>query len=112
MIKKTGILFVLICVMKAIGAGPLQAQDKSEYTENKLEKIIRDTEIPGMQIVHLKDGVSERYNLGYKKHGTNDKVTAHTLFQSASLSKTVMAYAVLRLYDQGMLDLEIGRAHV
>jgi len=34
------------------------------------------------------------------------KISSNTIFEAASLSKTVFAYAILRLYDRGLIDLD------
>lgn len=43
---------------------------------------------------------------GVREAGTNDLVTSDTLFQAASISKPVTAMAVLRLVQQGKLNLD------
>lgn len=107
MIEKLKNNVVLLLVISIMSVTSLKAQNKNkEELETKLEKIIKETKIPGLQLVHVKDGRVEHYNLGYKNIESKDKVNSYTLFQSASLSKAVMAYAVLKLYDQGILDLD------
>lgn len=78
----------------------------NKSVSQKLEAIMKRNAIPGMQIVHVKAGKTEAFAFGEMKAGSGREVTANTLFQSASLSKTVMAYAVLRLYDKGILSLD------
>lgn len=73
----------------------------------EIEMIRTGNHIPGMQVVHTKGGRTQIYSLGTKNADTDDAVTSHTLFQCASLSKTVMAYAVLRLYNKGVISLDI-----
>jgi CubicO group peptidase (beta-lactamase class C family) len=43
---------------------------------------------------------------GRREAGSEDPVTAGTLFQAASISKPVMALAVMRLVQDGVLDLD------
>jgi CubicO group peptidase (beta-lactamase class C family) len=43
---------------------------------------------------------------GQREAGSDDPVTAGTLFQAASISKPVMALAVMRLVQDGVLDLD------
>jgi len=43
---------------------------------------------------------------GRRETGSNDPVTASTLFQAASISKPVMALGVMRLVQDGVLDLD------
>jgi CubicO group peptidase (beta-lactamase class C family) len=63
--------------------------------------------VPGLAIAVVRDGRTEWVG----SFGVADKQTARpvgdgTLFGAASLSKTVFAYAVLKLVDAGKLDLD------
>ena len=63
--------------------------------------------VPGVAIAVLKDGeLSWSAGFGVKRVGEPAKVTTDTLFGAASLSKPVLAFAVLGLRDKGMLDLD------
>lgn len=83
----------------------LQAQ-YSGREEKQILKMMHDLSVPGVQISHIKGGKTQTYNLGEMLYGSTDKVTDVTLFQAASMSKVVFAYAVLRLYDQGLIELD------
>jgi CubicO group peptidase (beta-lactamase class C family) len=72
----------------------------------QLAAIIADAEVPGIQLVHTKGDKTHIYNLGVEKEGSRYKVTSGTIFEAASLSKTVFAYAVLRLCDRGLINLD------
>jgi CubicO group peptidase (beta-lactamase class C family) len=52
--------------------------------------------VPGVQLIYAKNNRSEEYNLGLTGNGADKKITANTIFEAASLSKCVFAYAVLR----------------
>src|SRR5690606_34494358 len=83
----------------------LQAQTR-QVMEAKITQIMKELAVPGVQITHIKDGKRTSYHLGEKKYGSGDMVTDSTLFQAASMSKVVFAYAALRLYDQGLYELD------
>jgi len=53
----------------------------------------------GDQITHVKA-------YGVKNNYTKEKVDENTLFETASITKTVFAYAVLRLHEKGVIDLD------
>jgi CubicO group peptidase (beta-lactamase class C family) len=72
----------------------------------RLKKISKAVNVHGVQLVYTKDGKSEEYDLGIRGDGPEKKVTSQTVFEAASLSKCVFAYAVLRLYDRGVIDLD------
>ncbi len=62
--------------------------------------------IPGIQLVCIKGDKEIDYNLGTISRESNKMVTSNTIFEAASLSKCVFAYAVLRLYDRGIINLD------
>lgn len=72
----------------------------------QLAAIIAEADVPGIQLVYTKDNQSHIYNMGVEKNGSPYKVSSGTIFEAASLSKTVFAYAVLRLYDRGVISLD------
>ncbi len=83
---------------------PFYAQDIK--TMNELTSIISDSDIPGIQLIFSNNGKEYEYNAGEVMNHSDKKVTSNTIFEAASLSKTVFAYAVLRLYDRGLIDLD------
>lgn len=80
------------------------SQDKQKATQ--LTEISEAVNVPGIQLIYTKNSRSEEYNLGLAGNGPAKKITANTIFEAASLSKCVFAYAVLRLYDRGLIDLD------
>ena len=67
---------------------------------------------PGVSVAVISDGrIAWARGFGVKEAGTNDSVTAETLFQAASVSKPVAATATMRLVAQGKLglDTEVNR---
>ncbi|HEX8139848.1 MAG TPA: serine hydrolase [Pyrinomonadaceae bacterium] len=105
------LLLALFCSLPA-GAG-LGAQDSGRKQETlaQLERVIpqlmKDGEVPGLSIALVRDGklVWQR-GFGVKSALTNEAVTNDTVFEAASLSKPLFAYAVLRMVDRGLIDLD------
>lgn len=63
--------------------------------------------VPGLSIALIEDGrIAWVGSFGTKNAKTGAKVDDRTVFQAASLSKPVFAYAVLKLADAGKLDLD------
>jgi len=63
--------------------------------------------IPGLSLALIKDGVIVyQRGFGVKNTVTGEKVDESTLFEAASMTKPVFAYAVHRLVDRGVLDLD------
>src|SRR5215475_5400161 len=90
---------------------PLQTKEKKEQVIAKLERgvpqLMKDGDVPGLSIALLRDGeLVWRHGFGVKNTKTNEPVTDDTVFEAASLSKPVFAYAVLKLFDAGKFDLD------
>lgn len=85
-----------------LGACVFAQQAKKE----ELQRLMLEIGVPGAQIVHVKDGRQTSYSLGVKRFGASDPVDDQTIFQAASMSKVVAAYAFLRLADRGIFDLD------
>lgn len=63
--------------------------------------------VPGISIAVAEGGtLAWAKGFGVKEAGTADSVTPTTLFQAASISKPVAATVLLRLVDEGKLDLD------
>jgi CubicO group peptidase (beta-lactamase class C family) len=63
--------------------------------------------IPGLQIALVRDGrVAWDASFGVRNARTGAPVTADTLFEAASLTKPFFAYAVMKMVDEGLFDLD------
>src|SRR4029079_2261464 len=63
--------------------------------------------VPGLSVGLIRHGeVVWHRGFGVKNVQTGDLVTDDTVFEAASLSKSVFAYAVLKLVDQAVIDLD------
>jgi CubicO group peptidase (beta-lactamase class C family) len=63
--------------------------------------------IPGLSVAVLADGeLIWQRGLGLRSRLGEDKVDDRTVFQAASTTKPVFAYAVLKIHDEGLLDLD------
>jgi CubicO group peptidase (beta-lactamase class C family) len=64
-------------------------------------------EVTGLSIAITADtGIVWSGGFGIRNSDTRESVEANSVFEAASLSKPVFAYAVLQLVDQGVLDLD------
>jgi CubicO group peptidase (beta-lactamase class C family) len=64
--------------------------------------------IPGFAAAIVKDGrVAWHKNYGYSRVYSRNPVTDDTLFQLASISKTVIAVALMQIWEKGDIDLDI-----
>src|SRR5262252_5050381 len=105
LILLTGAAFVVVF--------PLAGQEKPKVAlghasiaqlETDLPGLMRESEIPGLTIATVSRGKLDWHgNFGVKNSKTGELVTDQTIFEAASLSKPVFAYAALKLVDQGKL---------
>lgn len=75
--------------------------------EQQVPELLKQAAVPGMSLALIRDG--KTYWLpafGVRDAGSAQPVTDSTIFEAASLSKPVFAYGVLKLVDQGKLDLD------
>jgi CubicO group peptidase (beta-lactamase class C family) len=72
-----------------------------------IPRLMKDGDVPGLAVALIDDGkIIWNRGFGLKNATTKDPVTDETVFEAASLSKPVMAYAALKLVDAGKLDLD------
>lgn len=97
--RLAGILLFAAAMDAAAQAPPLEGFDA--YVERALE----DWDIPGAAIAIVKDGrLVHARGYGVKRIGHPEPVTERTLFDVASLSKSVTSAAVALLVAEGKLD--------
>jgi CubicO group peptidase (beta-lactamase class C family) len=90
---------------------PIRSGEKKEQIiaslERGLPQLMKEGDVPGLSIALLRDGdVAWRHGFGVTNSKTKEPVTDGTVFEAASLSKPVFAYAVLKLVDAGKFDLD------
>lgn len=86
--------------------------EKNGQSVKKLEKFIlrlmKEGEVAGLSVAIVRNGeVFWHRGFGVKNAETNEPVSDATVFEAASLSKTVFAYAVLKMVENGKLDLDV-----
>jgi len=79
----------------------------AEKLERLVPRIMKEGDVPGLSLAVVQDG-RIRYHraFGVREAGASAAVDDDTIFEAASLSKPVFAYAVLKLVDAGVLDLD------
>ncbi|MED4754104.1 serine hydrolase domain-containing protein [Brevibacillus choshinensis] len=74
---------------------------------SQIEAKMKENRIPGAGIAVFIDGQLEWADgLGVMEAGTNEKIRVDTPFHACSMSKMVTAIGVLRLVQEGVLDLD------
>ncbi len=75
--------------------------------EIAIPQIMEKATVPGLSIAVIRDGeLIWTKGFGVKNLETKDPVTNETVYEAASFSKPVYAYAVLKLVERGQLNLD------
>ena len=75
--------------------------------EAAIPQWLRETKMPAVSIAIVRDGqLAWQRAFGVKDTGTNDPVDTDTVFAACSNTKPVFAYAVLKLCENGVLNLD------
>lgn len=90
---------------------PLKTDITHESLDGELNRRIPElmeiVGIPGLQVAVIKDGdILWENGFGVKSNSTREEVDNQSIFQAASLSKVVFTYAVLKLVENGYLELD------
>lgn len=88
------------------------ASAKSDASLAKLQAdipaLMKEAEVPGMSVALIRNGkIAWHENFGVKNTKSSQPVDDNTVFEAASLSKPVFAYAVLKLVEQGKIGLDV-----
>jgi len=73
----------------------------------ELEALMREKKVPGLSLVIIENAeITTHMELGLKNTQKKDLIDENTIFEAASLSKPVFTYAILKLVENGKLDLD------
>ncbi len=97
----------IVLVATLMAPIPTSAQVAEGDLRREARRLIQVAEIPGISLALVRSGrVIWSAGHGVANVETGASVNENTVFEAASLSKPVFAYAVLRLVDRGELDLD------
>jgi CubicO group peptidase (beta-lactamase class C family) len=86
---------------------PLRTPAQDHQLAALIPELMARANVPGLSIALIEEGkIAWVGSFGVKNSKSGEKVDGRTVFQAASLSKVVFAYGVLKLVDQGQLDLD------
>jgi CubicO group peptidase (beta-lactamase class C family) len=75
--------------------------------ERIIPQLMNEGDVPGLSLALIRNAnVFWHKGFGVKNTDTKEPLDENTVFEAASLSKPVFAYAVLKLIDRGRLDLD------
>ena len=99
-------LFVL-CTPKSFSDLSKGKTNHSAEMEVVIKKLLNTWKIPGISICEIANGeILWNSAIGIKDVNSREPLNEQTIFQAASLSKPVFAYAVLKICNEGLLDLD------
>jgi CubicO group peptidase (beta-lactamase class C family) len=113
---RTAVVLAAVVVVLSVFSPSLRAKwgptTQTGATILQLEKdvpeLMKKDIVPGLAIAVIRGGKTTwLHGFGMKEIKTGQPVTGKTVFEAASLSKPVFAYAVLKLVEQGKLGLDV-----
>ena len=74
--------------------------------DNAMNKIVKDNDLIGISIVIFEEeNIIHTYNYGYADKENNILVNDNTKYRIASISKLISTMGLMKLYDEGLFDL-------
>ena len=109
--KKLITLFIVVSIVCGFQARSEPTVKNSKEFINKLEvnvpKIMDEYFVPGVAVAVIQNGeIVHKRGYGYSDLSKNKRVTTSTGFNIGSISKTVAAWGVMRLVEEGKLSLD------
>ena len=75
--------------------------------EREIPRLMEVANVPGLSMAVVQDGqIYWKKAFGVKRMDSSDPVDENTMFEAASLTKTITAYAAMRLVERSELDLD------
>jgi CubicO group peptidase (beta-lactamase class C family) len=103
---------LLLALTLPLPAQSPQAKAAIHSLNRDLPPLMQEADIPGLSIALIENGrTTWLRSFGTVDPATHAPVTDDTQFSAASLSKPVFTYAVLKLVNQGKLDLDTPLTH-
>ena len=101
----------LTVARREVGGGHLLLEDvaiePAVVVLDSVPVLMQRADVPGLQLAFVESGeIIATASFGYADSAHVVPVTDATVFEAASLSKPVFAYAVLRMVDRGEWDLD------
>lgn len=86
---------------------PAIAQGQTDAIDAVVEGMMADLGVPGTALGIMQNGeLVYAKGYGVTEIGTDNPVTAQTIFNTASVAKTLTATAIMQLVEQGKIDLD------
>jgi CubicO group peptidase (beta-lactamase class C family) len=106
MLRKNDFAFLILSVSISIAAGA-QAIPGNAAIDERMRSIMASTHANGMAVAVIDHGQVGYVNAFGIRDAKGDPLTPTTIMYGASLTKTVFAYTVMQLVDQGRIKLDV-----
>jgi CubicO group peptidase (beta-lactamase class C family) len=103
------LLAVLLTPGATLGNTPVHRPDQKTVAalQKQVPELLKAATVPGVSVALIRDGKTYWvHSFGVSDAKSGQPVLDETIFEAASLSKPVFAYGVLKLVDEGKLDLD------
>ena len=95
-------LFALLSCLTSANAEPCNPFD------DLISKLMVEGEVPGVAVALIRNGaIADHCAYGVADASSGHPLRTKAIFESASLSKPIFAYAVLKLVDAGVMELDV-----
>jgi CubicO group peptidase (beta-lactamase class C family) len=82
-------------------------QNLGTALEKEIPRLMEKADIPGLSMAVIQNGeIFWSGAFGVRSRETNEALDKNTIFEAASLTKTITAVAALKLVERGELDLD------
>lgn len=106
----TGFLLLMLtfsCTPPTIKGTDTESRVAQIVADTSLEQIMMDNHVPGVSIAVISNGEIEwACGFGVTEAGGDQPITPETLYQAASISKTISAVGALTLVQEGRIALD------
>lgn len=97
--------------VKALNQNAIRSFNGNLISKSKMDAFIKhqmdSLNMPGLSMAFINDNKIIYHNaLGVKNIKTQEKINFTTIFDAASMSKTVFSFFVMKMVDEGLLDLD------
>ena len=110
-IRKTILIFIIPAILLSLLVQSCTREPQEEtlatILEREIPRLMEAANVPGISMAVVQDGqIFWKKTFGVRSRDTNEPVDEDTMFEAASLTKTVTAYAAMRLVERDELDLD------
>jgi CubicO group peptidase (beta-lactamase class C family) len=86
---------------------PGERGKQTETIEREIPALMKQYSIPGLSLAIIRNGqIDYAKGFGVRNINTQEPVINSTIFAAASLTKPVFSYLVLKLHDEGKIDID------